>query len=144
MNASVFIATSLDGYIARLDGGLDWLPGDDCEPHGYDEFIATVDAIAIGRNTYETVLTFGSWPYGKMPVFVLSATMRELKPPKGAQCELISGTPYDIAGHLTLRGFKHVYVDGGVTIQGFLRAKLIFKYDDYTYTGASRKRNPAV
>ena len=72
MKASIFIATSLDGFIARLDGALDWLPADGGEPHGYDEFIATVDALVIGRKTFETVLTFDTWPYGSKPVVVLS------------------------------------------------------------------------
>src|SRR6266702_28158 len=125
MKASVFIATSLDGYIARQDGGIDWLPADGGEPHGYEEFIATVDAHVIGRNTYETVLTFESWPYGKKPVVVLSKTMKRLKAPKGAVCELMSGTPQEIAARLTKRGMKHLYVDGGVTIQRFLNAGLI-------------------
>ena len=62
IRGSVFIATSLDGFIARQDGALDWLPSDGGEPHGYDEFIATVDAIVIGRKTFETVLTFDTWP----------------------------------------------------------------------------------
>jgi hypothetical protein len=69
MKASVFIGTSLDGFIARQDGALDWLPADGGEPHGYDEFIATVDALVIGHNTYNTVLGFTAWPYGTKPVF---------------------------------------------------------------------------
>jgi dihydrofolate reductase len=125
MKASVFIATSLDGYIARLDGRLDWLPGDDCEPHGYDEFIATVDAIVIGRQTFETVLAMGGWYYGKTPVIVLSSTMKELKVPKGAICDLMSGTPQEIVARLAERSVQHIYVDGGVTIQRFLCAGLI-------------------
>jgi dihydrofolate reductase len=123
MKASVFIATSLDGFIARQDGGLDWLPAD-CEPHGYDEFIATVDAIVIGRKTYETVLAFDAWPYSK-PVVVLSTKMAELKTPEGAVCELMAGAPRDIVTQLAQRGLQHLYVDGGVTIQGFLQAGLI-------------------
>src|SRR5437016_689644 len=94
MKASVFIATSLDGYIARQDGGLDWLPVDGCEPHGYDEFIATVDALVIGRKTFETVLSFDAWPYGTKPVIVLSTTLRELKTPEGAVCDLMAGDPH--------------------------------------------------
>jgi dihydrofolate reductase len=62
MNASVFIATSLDGFIARLDGSLDWLPVNGGEEHGYTEFMATVDALVIGRKTFETVLTFDARP----------------------------------------------------------------------------------
>lgn len=124
MKASVFIATSLDGFIARRDGALDWLPVD-CEPHGYDEFIATIDALVIGRKTFETVLTFGGWAYGQTPVIVLSTTMSELKAPEGAICDLMSGSPHEIVAQLTQRGLKHIYVDGGVTIQGFLRAGVI-------------------
>jgi dihydrofolate reductase len=124
LRCSVFIATSLDGFIAREDGGLDWLPGDDCEPHGYEEFFASVDAVVIGRGTFETVLGFGSWPYGSKPVFVLSSRPG-LKPPPGAVCEVLAGEPRKVCARLEERGFRHLYVDGGVTIQGFLRAGLI-------------------
>ena len=124
MKASVFIATSLDGFIARADGGLDWLPPGGGEPHGYDEFIATVDALVIGRNTFETVLTFDEWPYGEKPVFVLST--RPLAPaPAGAVVERMSGDPAEIVSQLAARGVRHAYVDGGITIQRFLRAGLI-------------------
>ena len=72
MTASVFVGTSLDGFIARLDGSFDFLPADGGEAHGYDEFMAGVDAIVMGRNTFETVLTLGAWPYGGKRVVVLS------------------------------------------------------------------------
>jgi dihydrofolate reductase len=124
MKASVFIATSLDGFIARPDGALDWLP-DDPEPHGYDEFVATVDANVIGRKTFETVLSFGAWPFGTKPVIVLSSRASELKAPEGAVCDFMAGTPREIVARLTERGLKHLYIDGGVTIQGFLEAGLI-------------------
>jgi dihydrofolate reductase len=124
MKASVFIGTSLDGFIARQDGALDWLPADGGEPHGYDEFIATVDALVIGRNTYNTVLSFNAWPYGTKPVFVLST--RKLPPaPTGAVVERMSGEPLEIVSALNTRGIQHIYVDGGITIQRFLRAGLI-------------------
>ena len=125
MKASVFIATSLDGFIARRDGGLDWLPQDGGEPHGYDEFIATVDAIVIGRNTFETVLTFDAWPYGTKPVIVLSSTPSTLKAPEGAVCDFMTGSPSEVVERLSARGFTHLYVDGGITIQRFLDAGLI-------------------
>ncbi|MEP6574642.1 MAG: dihydrofolate reductase family protein [Gemmatimonadota bacterium] len=128
MKASVFIATSLDGYIARLDGGLDWLPAEGGEPHGYDEFMATVDALVIGRKTFETVLAFGGWFYGTKPVFVLSSNPSALTAPAGAICEFMSGTPREIATRLDQRGIRHVYVDGGVTITGFLEAGLIQRF----------------
>src|SRR6266404_6840415 len=72
VKASVFVGTSLDGFIARADGAFDFLPPGGGEPHGYEEFMATVDALVIGRNTYEIVLAFESWPYGDKPVIVLS------------------------------------------------------------------------
>jgi dihydrofolate reductase len=124
VKASVFIGTSLDGFIARVNGDLDFLPPGGGEPHGYDEFMATVDALVIGRNTFETVLTFDAWPYGEKPVFVLST--RPLAPaPPGAAVERLSGDPADIASALAARGIGHVYVDGGITIQRFLQAGLI-------------------
>jgi dihydrofolate reductase len=122
MKASVFIATSLDGFIARENGALDWLPANP-EPHGYDEFIASVDAIVIGRNTFETVLGFGGWAYGKTPVVVL--TTKQLKAPEGANCDFMSGDPREIVPALEQRGINHIYVDGGITIQRFLEAGLI-------------------
>ena len=123
MKTSVFIGMSVDGFIARTNGDLDFLPPGGGEPHGYDEFMATVDALVIGRKTFETVLTFDSWPYAK-PVFVLS-TRPLVAPPAGAVVERLSGTPADIVSQLAARGIRHIYVDGGITIQRFLRAGLI-------------------
>lgn len=124
MQASVFVGTSLDGFIARPGGELDFLPADGGEPHGYDEFFASVDALVIGRNTYETVLAWDRWPYADKPVFVLST--HALSPaPASAVMERLSGEPADIVRQLEGRGFGHLYVDGGVTIQRFLRAGLI-------------------
>lgn len=125
MKSSVFIATSIDGFIARADGALDWLPADGGEPHGYNEFIATVDALVIGRKTFETVLAFPAWPYGTKPVIVLSSRPSEVKPPVGAVCEAMTGSPDEVVARLTERGMKHLYIDGGVTIQRFLEAGLI-------------------
>lgn len=124
MKASVFIGTSLDGFIARVNGDLDFLPPGGGEPHGYDEFIATVDGLVIGRKTFETVLTFDTWPYNEKPVFVLST--RSLAPaPPGAVVERMSGNPAEIVSQLAARGIRHIYVDGGITIQRFLQAGLI-------------------
>jgi dihydrofolate reductase len=120
VKATVFVGTSLDGFIARANGSFDFLPPGGGEPHGYTEFMATVDALVIGRNTFETALGFGDWPYDK-PVFVLST--RSLPPaPSGAVVERMSGEPADIAAQLEKRGIRHIYVDGGVTIQRFLEA----------------------
>ena len=123
MKVSVFIGVSVDGFIARANGGLDFLPPGGGEPHGYDEFMATVDGLVIGRNTFETVLTFDAWPYAK-PVFVLS-TRPLATPPRDAAVERMSGAPADIVSQLAARGFSHIYVDGGITIQRFLQAGLI-------------------
>jgi dihydrofolate reductase len=124
LKASIFIGTSLDGFIARPDGALDFLPEGGGEEHGYEAFIASVDALVIGRKTYETVLGFDAWAYGEKPVLVLSS--RALAPaPKGAIVERMSGEPSDIVAVLESRGIRHVYVDGGITIQRFLAAGLI-------------------
>ena len=126
MSASVFIATSLDGFIARPDGALDWLPVDGGEPHGYNEFIAGIDAIVIGRKTYETVLAFNAWPYGQKQVVVLSTRPSELvAPPSEAVCHMMSGTPQEVVAWLAKRGLERLYIDGGVTVQRFLAAELI-------------------
>jgi dihydrofolate reductase len=120
---SVFIATTLDGYIARTDGSFDFLEPYEGDPHGYDEFMATVDALLVGRKTYETVLAFPGWPFAK-PVFVLSTQPLTPAPP-GAVVEAMSGEPGTIEANLEQRGFQHIYLDGGVTIQRFLRAGLV-------------------
>jgi dihydrofolate reductase len=127
MKATVYIATSLDGFIARPDGDLDWLPvpvdpaGED---YGYAAFMKTVDVIVMGRGTYEKVLTFGAWPYEK-PVVVLSSRKLAAPPQTGASIEMMSGAPAEIVARLESRGLQHAYVDGGVTIQRFLDAGLI-------------------
>lgn len=133
---SVFIATSLDGFIARSDGSIDCLneanksvtPGEDC---GYGKFMTNVDALVMGRNTFEQVLTFDSWPYGSTPVVVLSH--REISfPPNLPQSVSVSNkTPTALVAWLTERGAKNIYVDGGLTIQSFFAAGLI---NDITIT----------
>jgi dihydrofolate reductase len=123
MKASVFIATSVDGFIARLDDGLDWLPAEP-EPHGYDEFYASVDGLVMGRKTFDVVAKFGTWPYGTKPVIVLSTTLSKANVPD-VNVDVMSGTPNEIVRRLSQRGLRHVYVDGGETIQSFLEAGLI-------------------
>ena len=125
MTASVFVGASVDGFIARPNGDLDWLPADGGEPHGYDEFIASVDAIVIGRKTFETVLTFGAWPYGEKRVVVLSSHPVDLSAVRGGVVEQMGGPPAAIVAKLAASGAHHAYVDGGITIQGFLRAGLV-------------------
>src|SRR5437588_3834029 len=124
MTASVFIGTSVDGFIARTNGDLDFLPPGGGEPHGYDEFIASVDAIVIGRKTFETVLSLEPWPYGRKRVVVLSHGDLDLSAARGG-VEQMAGTPAEIVEKLAATGARHLYVDGGITIQGFLRAGLV-------------------
>ena len=126
MEASVFIATSLDGFIARPNDDLDWLPAGGGEEHGYEAFMSTVDALVVGRRTYEKVLTFDTWPYGQKPVVVLSTRALAPAPPQ-AVVERMSGSPAEIVSQLAARGMQHIYVDGGITIQRFLQAGLIHR-----------------
>ena len=122
---SVFIGMSVDGFIARPNGELDWLPEGGGEPHGYNEFIASVDAIVIGRKTFETVLTFAAWPYGDKRVVVLSSSPVDLSAVAGGVVEQMAGPPAEIVAQLASSGAQHLYVDGGITIQRFLCAGLI-------------------
>jgi len=125
MTASVFVGTSLDGFIARPNGDHDWLPEGGGEPHGYNEFMASIDAIVIGRKTFEKVLSFGGWAYGKKWVVVLSSHPVDLSAAVGGVVEQMAGPPAEIVSRLAASGARHLYVDGGITIQGFLRAGLI-------------------
>ena len=127
---SVFIATSLDGCIARSDGSIDWLEranasvpaGEDC---GYANFMQTVDAIVMGRATFEKVLSFPDWPYGSLPVYVLSTTISRLPAGVPDSVQVLQATPHEVVERTTQAGHRHLYIDGGRTIQAFLRAGLI-------------------
>jgi dihydrofolate reductase len=125
MTASVFVGASVDGFIARADGGLDWLPAGGGEPHGHDEFMASVDAIVIGRNTFEIVLGFDPWPYGDKRVVVLSSRPLDLSAVRGGRVEQRAGDPATIIADLAADGAANLYIDGGITIQRFLRAGVI-------------------
>lgn len=125
MMVSVFIGTSVDGFIARLNGELDFLPPGGGEPHGYDEFIASVDTLVIGRKTFEIVLGMPAWPYGDKRVVVLSSRPVDFSAVRGGVVEQMGGPPAEIVAKLAASGVRHIYVDGGVTIQEFLRAGLI-------------------
>jgi dihydrofolate reductase len=127
MLMSVFCGTSLDGFIARKDDSYDFLhsaEGGGGGPLGFAEFWKSVDAVLIGRKTYEVVLGHEKWFYGKTPVFVLST--RPLAPaPKSAVVEHMKGEPREIAKRLAARKFRHIYVDGGITLQSFIREGLV-------------------
>jgi dihydrofolate reductase len=138
MKASVYIATSLDGFIARENGDLDWLPGShEGESHGsenveedfgFQEFMDSVDVVVMGRNTYEMVqlvLSTGQWPYGSKRVVVLSSKLSQGPGDLPENVQVKSGSPAELIEALQESGAKHLYIDGGKTIQGFLKAGLI-------------------
>ncbi|TWD79760.1 dihydrofolate reductase [Kribbella amoyensis] len=122
-HAAVFIAVSLDGFIAREDGSIDWLTerGEQAGDTGYDEFVATVDTMVMGRATYEKVLTFGTWPYEGKQVEVLSTTL----PADVDERIIVHRTLDGLVETLNDRGAQRIYVDGGRLIQTFLRAGLL-------------------
>ena len=128
MQASVFIATSLDGFIAREDGSVDWLPTPEdagSEDYGYHDFMNSVDALVMGRNTFELVLSFGAWPYGDKPVIVLTTQPLDIPENISKTVSVMGGSPSEIVQQLAKRGYNHLYIDGGKTIQDFIREGLI-------------------
>jgi len=127
MSNIVYIATSIDGYIAREDESIDWLmdlPNPDKSDYGFSEFMKRIDGIILGRKTYETVLTFGAWPYIK-PVFVLSNSLKALPGKFSEKGEIVKGELKKIIESLAERGIHNLYIDGGKTIQSFLKEDLI-------------------
>ena len=136
IKVSVFIATSLDGFIARKDGSIDWLEkanttaqaGEDC---GYHEFMSSIDTIVMGRNTFEKVLSFGDWPYKDKKVIVLSTKLSAIPSHLPKTVSIISLTPSQVLEKLSSQGVKHIYIDGGNTIQRFLADNLV---DEMTIT----------
>lgn len=125
MKTSVFVGTSVDGFIARRDGSFDFLGGEDVPSHGYEEFFASVDAVILGRNTFEVVAAFPEWPYGNKRVVVLSSRTLDFSGIRGAVVEQMAGSPAEIFSKLAGQGVHHAYVDGGITVQRFLREGLI-------------------
>lgn len=120
---SIYIATSIDGYIARKDGNLDWLhyghTGD--EDYGFKAFINGIDALILGRNTYQVVSGFDEWPYKGKRVIVLSHTLKEVR----KEAELFCGQLPELLSKLHFENIKHVWVDGGITASKFLEAGLV-------------------
>jgi dihydrofolate reductase len=126
MKTSVYIGTSLDGFIAKTDGNIDWLTqyANDDAIHAYEEFVTGIDAVVIGRGTFEKILTFPSWPYEKK-VFVLSTSLTQLPNKLQDKATLLSMKPKELLSYLSGMGFSSVYVDGGKVIQSFLKEDVI-------------------
>ncbi|HSH04802.1 MAG TPA: dihydrofolate reductase family protein [Anaerolineae bacterium] len=135
VKVSVFIATSLDGYIARPDGDIMWLhEGEQIEGHddaGYGVLFSAVDALVMGRGSFEKVLEFDSWPYGEKPVIVMSKRLQELPEHLPEVVMLNDKEPEAFLAELEEKGYEHIYLDGGQLIQSFLRAGLV---DEMTIT----------
>jgi len=126
MKTSIYIGTSLDGFIARKDGNIDWLVKFE-NPElfkNYGEFVSQIDAIVIGGGTFEKVLSFPSWPYEKK-VFVLSNSIKQVPDKLKAKVKLLSMKPGELLNHLSKEGFSNFYIDGGNVIQSFLKEDLI-------------------
>lgn len=131
ISGSVFIATSLDGFIAREDGSLDWLPPGDGEDYGYEAFYSSVDVVVMGRTTYDVCLGFDRWPHAAKRVVVLTRGALTVPEALSASVEISGDPPAALMGRLARSGAHRVYVDGGMTIRSFLAAGLI---DDMTIT----------
>ncbi|ULQ58572.1 dihydrofolate reductase family protein [Brucepastera parasyntrophica] len=132
----IYIACSIDGFIAREDGDIDWLvniPNKSNSDYGFEEFMNRIDGIIMGRKTFEKVLEINFWPYTK-PVFVLSGTLKKLPEELEKKAEIVSGSPEDIIKRLNAKGIKNIYIDGGTTIRNFLKEGLI---DEMIITTAS-------
>ena len=123
MKISVFIAMSLDGFIAGENDELDWLRAVESkdEDYGYKKFFSTVDAILLGRNTYEKIIKFESWPYHEKTCYI--ATNRPLHPLYNEKS--VSGSPDEIFQFLKQNNHRHIYLDGGKLIHSFLEKKQI-------------------
>lgn len=137
MKCSVFIASSVDGYIATSDGGVDWLDstgkadapmGADADM-GFEDFIASVDCLIMGRNTLEKLSSFElepeQWPYGDLPILALSLTRNKAPGNLEGMVEMVNSEILDLVTRLESDGFQHAYIDGGATITSFLNRGLI-------------------
>jgi dihydrofolate reductase len=128
ITAHVFIAISLDGFIARQDGDIDWLlqRDDPTEDHGYLAFLADKDVIVMGRGTYEKALTFEAWSYD-CPVVVLSKQLADAPVPQElrGKVRFSAAAPKEVIAELATQNLRRVYVDGGQVVQSFLREGLI-------------------
>ncbi len=136
MKCSAYIATSVDGFIAKPDGDIEWLRNPeyaDVPFNGleYDEFISTVDAIVMGRNSYEKVQTFGFWPYENVPVIALTSRKMDIPEELREKIQIENLAPAQLIEKLEREGYTHLYIDGGKTIQGFLKDGFI---DEITIT----------
>ena len=121
MRISVFVGVSIDGFIARTNGSFDFLKPFEGDDHGYEEFMRSVDALVIGRATYEVVLGFGGWPYADKRVIVL--THRPIEAGNGETTH--EGSLAPLATRLVSERVGRVYLDGGKAIRQGLDEDLV-------------------
>ena len=124
----VFIAKSLDGYIAGKNGELDWLesiPNPENLDLGFVSLMNDIDAVVMGKTTFEVVCSFGGdWPYSKH-IFVLSNSLKEVPENLNQKVTLLSGSSHEVLSHIHEQGYFKLYIDGGRTVQRFLKDDLI-------------------
>ena len=127
MKVIAYLASSLDGYIADSDGGVDWLnslPNPDKSDFGFSDFMNSIDALLMGANTFKTVQSFGMWPYTK-PVFVLSNSIKKIPDGFEDKIELLKGELKDVLKDLKKKGFENIYADGGVVVKDCLSQNIL-------------------
>ncbi len=128
MQASAFIAVSLDGYIARLDHAIDWLESSDSDPnedYGYGNFIKSVTSVVMGRKTFETISSFPEWPYHHQRSIVLTTTLEKVPESISDEIQLFNGNVEDLTELLETESEKRLYIDGSQAIQAFIKAGLL-------------------
>lgn len=120
---SVYIATSIDGYIARSDGSLDWLDqvGGFDEDYGFKNLLDSIDAVILGRKTYEIASSVVDWPYKGKRTVILSNTLKTVR----NDAELFRGDITQLVSQLNSDGIKHAWIDGGATISQFLDLQMV-------------------
>ncbi|MCF2857750.1 dihydrofolate reductase family protein [Pseudoalteromonas sp. SMS1] len=124
---TVYLAQSLDGFIADEHGGIDWLSAIDNPQHsdlGFADFMSDIDALVMGRNTFEQVLSFGQWPYDK-PVYVVSHSLSKLPVQSQGKAYLIRASEEELVSQMSQLGHNRLYIDGGKLVQNFIRAALV-------------------
>ena len=126
MKTIVYVGTSLDGFIARKDGDLEWLTAFANEEaiNSFQELINRIDAIVMGRGTFEKVLSFPSWPYEKK-VYLLSSSIKQVPEGLKDKVSILSARPSEVLSYLSGKGHSSLYIDGGKVIQAFLKEGLI-------------------
>ena len=127
---SVFVASSLDGFIARKDESIDWIRNSierfpSHQDNGYQSFFESIDIIVIGRNTFETVMTIDKWSYENNPVTVLTSKKLDIHLKLNNKVSVSSASPTELIRKLSKENIRNVYVDGRITIQNFFLVILL-------------------